>query len=101
MAVKLNYLIFIMSILLFNGCAVMVETSDNLGGVQTGNRWGLIKYAQATRKDAIKKMTKYCSPFSYKIASVNHRSQMVYVNGYMVPRDETVTKFECVESYMQ
>ena len=78
------------------GCARMVETSDELGGVQTGNRWGIIRYPKLGKDDAIKKMTDYCAPLSYKISTVDNRSQLVSHQGQLVRSSQNVTRFECV-----
>ena len=96
-----NFLFILLIFIISTGCAQMIETSDDLGGVQNGNRWGVIKYSSATRQDAKKKMIAYCRNGQYKIISVNDSSDVIYANGTPVPRQHNTAKFECISNNSQ
>ena len=66
-------------VVVLSGCsASIVTTSDAVGGVQEGPRWGIVKYpdqgpeflVNARKADARKKMAAYCASLPYRVFSV-------------------------------
>ena len=66
-------------VVVLSGCsASIVTTSDEVGGVQEGPRWGIVKYpdqgpeflVNARKADARKKMAAYCASLPYRVFSV-------------------------------
>ena len=102
-------------VVVLSGCsASIVTTSDEVGGVQEGPRWGIVKYpdqgpeflVNARKADARKKMAAYCASLPYRVLSVKEIRE-----GSIPPADQRAWRriedttvasfaylmFECVE----
>ena len=96
--------------ILLSGCsASIVASSDTLGGVQEGPKWGIVKYlnqgADAViserQKDARKIMEKFCNPNNYKVVGLNEKDKSTFFDydgtGGGGGSSYVYIKFECVE----
>ena len=88
------------------GCTpVMVSSSDMLGGVRDGPRWGVVKYLnqgadvviQGRRDSAKKMMTKFCSPNNYIVLGLREKSDIIIFNNAGGSYNYLYIRFQCVE----
>lgn len=103
--IKLSML---MGLLILCGCttATLVTSSGDLGGVQSGPRWGIVKYLNqgadqvidARKKDARRIMTEFCMPFRYKVVETGNQSSWAAFQGSGGSMDYLHIKFICVDS---
>ena len=81
--------IVIASFILLSGCASIIQSSDDMGGV-SDKRWGIVEYRDhklyrnQSKSAARKKMTEYCSPQRYKVVDTADRTKAstVYDNSF-------------------
>ena len=99
-----RYFLGVALILLVGGCATasLVATSGQLGGVQDGPRWGVVKYrssgiaAERSREKARGIMSRYCAPGRYRVVAVNEGlGDPVVFQGVQYPTNAVRVRFEC------
>ena len=101
-------LVFLM--LGLSGCSAdLVTSSDDLGGVQSGPKWGIVKYLNGgadfvinIRKNSARDiMTKTCNPMKYKVIDFNSNTTTSFAvyngSGGGGSSEYIYIKFECVE----
>jgi hypothetical protein len=92
-----------------SGCsASIVVSSDTLGGVQEGPRWGIVKYLnqgadsviEARASNAREKMAQYCSPLNYKVTATSEKDSSMFLllegSGGGGTTSYLYIRFECV-----
>ena len=78
---RITSLALVVVVVVLSGCsgsASIVTTSNEVGGIQEGARWGIVKYfnqgpafvVNARKADARKKMEAYCAPLPYRVLAV-------------------------------
>jgi hypothetical protein len=89
--------------------ASIVTSSDKLGGVQDGPRWGIVKYLNqgadavidARAADARKQMQKFCAPIQYRVTATSERDSSFFLllegTGGGGSSSYLYIRFECVE----
>ncbi len=101
-------MMFTLGIIALGGCATatLVTSSGDLGGVQEGPRWGVVKYlnngADAVIKerkaDARRIMREFCAPDNYKVVSLGENSTWATYKGSGGSFNYLHAKFECVSN---
>ena len=100
MSHKPSVCLAILSAMFLTGCtASMVTSSDALGGVQEGTRWGIVRILIQGSESAMEErqehsrrlMTEYCTPKRYKV--IYDKSEFVF---YGYP-EYMLIRFECVD----
>lgn len=102
-------------LIFLGGCsASMITSSDSLGGVQAGPRWGIVKYLNQgddgvikSRQDSARKlMERFCNPLNYRVVQIGQQSDFfAYLGGSGAgfggaagTFNYLYIKFECVDS---
>lgn len=94
-------ILLLVIVLAVSGCAKLIETSDSLGGIQDGPKWGIVEYGPGTKEKAIEIMQEYCRPINYKILSVTHGDRSILAKTRSLNGETLRTKFECLKSDKQ
>jgi len=83
--------------------ASMVISSGDLGGIQDGPKWGVVKYLNqgadsvinARKADARKKMRDYCYPDNYRVVQTSTKDEWMTYQGSGGSFGYLYIKFEC------
>lgn len=93
-------------LILLAGCGpVMVVSSDTLGGVRDGPKWGIVKYLNQgadfvikERSDAAKKiMERFCNPDNYRVLTFDEKTDIVMAYNTLGTFNYLYVRFECVK----
>ncbi len=90
--------------------ATMVTGSSDLGGIQDGPKWGVVRYlnqgiqsvVDARKADARRQMADYCRPTQYRVTETNEKDKWeVYISegwGGGGSMSYMYIRFECVDT---
>ncbi len=96
-------LIFVPIIFISCTTASMVTSSGDLGGIQDGPRWGVVKYLNQgadfvindRKADARKKMRDFCYPDNYRVVQTSTQNEWMTYQGSGGSFGYLYIKFEC------